>query len=261
MTTPNIEIPRSQWVDIYDLSGFEVGTSITIENISGSDMRISTNSTAPTDNGDDSGYRALAARTEENIRDGADGCFVWSNGQGVVNVYLSVPIIVGTGSNNTNRLQVDQGSTGFFEGRTFRVDYVVTAPVVIKVISPINFILTSQSLSSHDGISTMRAYRPEDGAEGGAFNVPANIKPNNIMDEHQPYIGEITAFTGGTFTPSDTDPNNARDYIKSKAATATAQVSTVGAGDIPERGLSAGIYYLVITGTDATFKFSYEERP
>lgn len=159
------------------------------------------------------------------------------------------------------RVQVDVGQTGFFEGREFRFDYEISTGIVFKFSSPIDFILQSQSLSSHDGVSTLTVWSANQGTEGGSFNVPAKVLPNNGMSDTPAYTPVITINSGGTFTPTDSDVNLSREYIKAVSANATAQRSTVGGNGVEERGLPAGDYYLVFTGTDASYRLVYEERP
>lgn len=162
--------------------------------------------------------------------------------------------------NHTQRVAVDNAQTGFWENREYRFDLEVSAPIVVKFSSPINFILQFQSLNSHDGEATFTAYRAADGTPGGTFS-PAGISnlPNNAMDNVPAYSKQITITSGGTFTPNG--GAIAREFIKAVAATATAQQTTVGGGAVPERGLPPGDYYLMFTGTDASYRLVYEERP
>ncbi|AZF88588.1 hypothetical protein [Vibrio phage P23] len=161
---------------------------------------------------------------------------------------------------DTGRLRVDVGQTGFWEGREFRLDIEVSAPIVYKFSSPVNFILQFQTLLSHDGISTFTAYRAADGTEGGTFTGDgiANF-PNNAMSDAPAYVQQTVITKGGTFAPTGTPVP--REFIKSRAATATAQQTTIGGSAIQERGLPPGDYYLVFTGTDASYRLVYEERP
>lgn len=174
---------------------------------------------------------------------------------------LPLPIMSTSDNPETARLQVDVGQTGFWEGREFRFERQISAPIVFKFDAPIDFILQGQTLESHDGTATLAVYLANQGTIGGAFDTPVNVVNNNIMSDTPSYIGQIQISTGGTFTPSDLDPNFAREYIKARAASATSQRSTVGGNAVPERGLPAGEYYLVFTGTDASYRLLYEERP
>lgn len=159
------------------------------------------------------------------------------------------------------RIRVDVAQTGFWEGREFRFDYEVSEPIVFKFSSPVNFILQSQELFSHDGESTLTVWSPTQGTPSGSFSTPAQILPNNGMSETPAYTRQVAINSGGTFAPTDTNPNLAREYIKVKAATSTAQRNTVGGSGVNERGLPAGDYYLLFTGTDASYRLVFEERP
>lgn len=162
---------------------------------------------------------------------------------------------------DTARLQVDVGQTGFWEGREFRFDYEISAPIVFKFSSPIDFILQSQTLLSHDGAATLTVWTPDQGTPSGVFGDAVNTLPNNAMSDTPPYTQQVSIASGGTFTPTDADPNLAKEYIKVTAATSTAQRNTVGGSGVSERGLPAGDYYLSFTGIDASYRLVFEERP
>lgn len=165
-----------------------------------------------------------------------------------------------TSDSETGRLKVDVAQTGFFEGREFRFDYEISGNYVVKVSSPVNFILQDQSLASHDSEATFTAWRSEQGTPGGTFTGDdVQTLPNNGMTDAPIYAPQIVVTGGGSFTPDAGE--KPREFIKSVAATATAQRTTVGGGAISERGLPPGDYYLVFTGTDASYRLVYEERP
>lgn len=174
---------------------------------------------------------------------------------------LPTPIMSTSDNGATARLKVDVAQTGFWEAREFRFEYEISAPIVFKFNAPIDFILQSQTLSSHDNTATLAVYLANQGVASGSFATPVTTVNNNLLSTAPAYTGQIVITTGGTFTPSDNDPNFAREYIKSRAASATSQRSTVGGNAVPERGLPAGEYYLVFTGADASYRLLYEERP
>lgn len=161
---------------------------------------------------------------------------------------------------DTARIRVDNAQTGFWEGREFRFDYEISGPIVFKFSSPVDFILQAQSLLSHDGEATLTVWTPDQGTPTGDFNADAKILPNNAMSSTPSYTRQVSITSGGGFTPTDANPNLSKEYIKVKSATATAQRTTVG-GSVQERGLPAGDYYLVFTGTDASYRLVFEERP
>lgn len=161
---------------------------------------------------------------------------------------------------DTARLRVDVGQTGFWEGREFRFDLEISAPIVVKLSSPVDFILQSQSLESRDGLATFTAYRAADGVPSGSFVADGIVNsPNNSMSDTPDYTQQTVITAGGSFVPNE--GAKAREIIKVKAATATAQRQTVGGNAIQERGLPPGDYYLMFTGTDASYRLVYEERP
>ncbi len=174
---------------------------------------------------------------------------------------LPVPVMSTSDDPATARLKVDISQTGFFAGRQFRFEYEISTPIVFKFNAPINFILQSQELLSHDGTATLAVYLANQGVAAGTFDQVITPVNNNAMSDAPAYAPAISIASGGTFTPSDNNPNFAREYIKAVSATATAQRSTVGGNAVPERGLPAGEYYLVFTGEDASYRLLYEERP
>lgn len=164
---------------------------------------------------------------------------------------------------DTARLRVDVGQTGFWEGREFRLNEPIdtsSSTFVIKVVSPIDFVLQLQRLVSETGKIEMRAYRSSDGVEGGTFSASAYYSNNNQMSDVPPYVGQVQVLTGGTFTPTDIDSQ--KEMIAAKAATATAQVQSVGGTSAKERGLPSETYYLVFTGGGVgIYDLILEERP
>lgn len=104
-------------------------------------------------------------------------------------------------------------------------------------------------------------WRANQGGASGTFNIPAFIKPNNAMSSAPTYTRQITISSGGDFTPTDSNPNLAGEYIKAVAATSTAQRNTAGGSGVSERGLAAGDYYMIFTGTNASYRLVFEERP
>lgn len=161
------------------------------------------------------------------------------------------------------RLRVDVAQTGFWEGREFRLNQPIDVSggdFVVKVVSPIDFVLQLQKLVSEDGKVEMRAYRSSDGVEGSVFSASPYYSNNNQMSDTPVYTGQVQVLTGGTFTPTDVDSQ--REIIVAKAATATAQTQSVGGSAAKERGLPADTYYLVFTGGGVgIYDLILEERP
>jgi hypothetical protein len=168
------------------------------------------------------------------------------------------------------RIKVDQGQTGLFARRVWRVSYEFTAladtPIVFKVSVPVNFMIQYQALEVDQGGIVMRAYRSTQGTEGGTFATPVPIYSANFMDEVPLYTFVTTINTGGTFTP--TGGQTAVETIRIRTSGATAQQISVGGATFGERGLGAGNFYLVfsrMTGVTGDCKGVYtlvvEERP
>lgn len=172
---------------------------------------------------------------------------------------------------NTRRLKVDVGQTGFWEGREFRISEELSIPsstqVVFKFTSPINFILTKQSIECDQEGIKFEAFRSSQGTEGGTFNQPIAIYGNNIQSGTPEYTGQIAITTGGTFTPSALPTGKPVEIIRLRTASATAQRTSVGGSASGERGLAADTYYLKFTnltgsGTaSGTYALTFQEQP
>jgi hypothetical protein len=161
----------------------------------------------------------------------------------------------------TGRIRVDVSQTGFWEKREFRLNEPIpTTGLVIRVTAPINFVLQLQQLISDDGLIVMRAYTAALGTAGGTWTPSKHYLPNNNMTEGPQYQAQIQVDVGGTFTP--TDVLNYREQLRARAASATAQASSVGANAVKERGLPPDTYYLVFTGLGSgDYNLLLEERP
>ena len=170
------------------------------------------------------------------------------------------------GGNGPNRrLRVDIGQTGFFAGREFRTfkEFSINAgqTLVVKVVVPINAILSEQSIELDSG--SIRVTNTTGGTPGGSFSdtLPV-IGKNNMTELPTPlYTPQITFAAGGTHTGGFVF-----DIHRIVAATATAQQSTVGNVIGDERGVAAGTYYVRYenfgSGTaTGTLWFIWEERP
>ena len=175
-----------------------------------------------------------------------------------------------TSSDHANeRLKVDVGQTGFWEGREFRVSYELSISSsvsrVLKFSSPVDFILQSQSLTCDEHGILFQAYRALQGNEGGVFDGYVPIYKNNFQSTAPGYTGQVAITTGGTFTPIDV--NSSVETIRLRTANATAQAVTVGGAVSGERGLAAGDYYLVFSNLAGSgtalgvYSLIFEERP
>lgn len=162
----------------------------------------------------------------------------------------------------TKRIKVDQGQTGFFERREFRIsielNVAVGTPLVLKFSSPVNFILWEQSLSVDANMIKFEAVLG--GTTGGAFDTPVQAWGKNRMTIEPEYIGEVTISSGGSITGGQV-----AEVLRVKSAGATGQQTSVGGNIASERGLPPGDYYLRFTaegGTaTGTFALVWEGRP
>ena len=174
-------------------------------------------------------------------------------------------------SRNTgfSRLRVDVAQTGFWEGREFRLNYPMTINtsdvLVLRFTAPIDFVLQLQALSASTVGLRFRAFREAQGTPGGTWTPVGNLLPNNSVSGTPAYTPQITIDEGGTFVPGGSELP--AETIDVKVATASGQRITVGGSAIKERGLPAGVYYLVFTNIDAAgdatgiYNLVYEERP
>lgn len=168
-----------------------------------------------------------------------------------------------TGSNpDTARVPVDNGQTGFFERREFRISQELSIlsgqSLTFRFSSPVNFILWEQVLECDANLLKFEAV--VGGTPSGTFNTPVPIWGKNRMTEQPEHVGQVTISTGGTVTGGQL-----AEVLRIQAAGATAQRSSVGGTIGSERGLPAGDYYLRLSaiGGDVTGTFAlvWEERP
>lgn len=163
------------------------------------------------------------------------------------------------------RLQVDQGSTGFFAGREFRTFRRLNIgngqSEVIEAVVPVNVILTGLKLSVQDGWADVETI--VGGTPGGTFGTPLPIfNRNNMTEVPTPvYTAQVTLATGGTHTGG-----TILDVISARSAGSTAQASSVGDALSDERGIGPGTYYFRVANVgsgdvDGVFSARWEERP
>lgn len=142
------------------------------------------------------------------------------------------------------RLRVDPGQTGFFAGRMFRsyteqVIPVAGPSVQFRFISPIDFILWSQTLTLTQGALRFEVFTGATDSGGWTTSLPI-IGVNRMSERPTPfYASQITIETGGDFTggtPVDT-------MIVRCANNQGNQSSQNAGGETTERGLPAGTYF------------------
>lgn len=173
-----------------------------------------------------------------------------------------------------DRVRVDVGQTGFFEGREFRSYYEfssensngieLAATRDLKFVSPVDFILQSQILICDKGGVRLQAYGGATDA-GGWASVP--VLGKNRSTSRRKYGGgfyeaQATVFAGGSFTGG-----TQLDVIRCRAASQTVASANVGANQDDERYLPAGTYYIrlqplvgVNDTSEGIYSISWEER-
>lgn len=169
----------------------------------------------------------------------------------------------------SQRLRVDDGSTGFFAGRVFRSYLESVIPVVgpavsIRFTSPIDFILLSQELVLTQGALRMEVFTGATTA--GVWVAMPSIGVNRMSERPTPFYNpQCVVETGGTFSGGTAVD---LQLLRSTAQNASAQNVT---GVIPDgRGLPAGVYHIrfsTLTGgltvNDAAqmvYSLEWEER-
>jgi len=167
-----------------------------------------------------------------------------------------------TSEQSTARLRVDNGQTGFFERREFRISEAFSiatgSTLVFKFSSPVNFILWEQVVSCDANMVIFEAV--VGGTPSGSFTTPITVWGKNRMTEQPAYTGQATINTGGVVTGGQI-----AEVLRIKSSNATAQQVSIGSTVSSERGLPAGDYYLRLTadgGTaTGTISLIWEERP
>ena len=179
-------------------------------------------------------------------------------------------------SSFARRIITDGGDSGFYNARECRISYEFTLDWassqvrVLKFISPMDFMLKSQTMSCDQGGIIFRAYRSTQGSEGGTFSTTVPSYLNNFMSEAPSYTPMISITTGGTFTPDGGQPSV--ETIRQVAnigggGPTSGSRNTVQGGVSGVRGLAAGTYYLtfsIITGVTVdsigVYDLVFEER-
>lgn len=174
-------------------------------------------------------------------------------------VSLPLDLITDGGDGPNRRLRVDDGQTGFFAGREFRMYREFSPAVVIKAVVPINVILWDISISLTAGEARIETVAG--GTEGGSFSETIPIFPRNTMSERPTpiYTPQVVLTAGGTHTGG-----TVLDVLLNKTGDNANFAASVGAASSDERGIGAGTYYFRVTTTGTTagiIKARWEERP
>ena len=184
------------------------------------------------------------------------------------------PELITSTAEGYGRVRVDQGQTGFFEGREFRTFYEFNLPAnnvqTLKFVSPVNFMLFEQSLTVDAGSVRLEAFI--NATEIATFNTPLPaIGKNRMSTRLAPfYTSQITVTTHATPVALGSSINitdaTRTDLSRVVASNSTAQQQSVSGGTQSERGLPAGIYYVRLHSfgngnATGVYSLIWEERP
>ena len=171
------------------------------------------------------------------------------------------------------RLRVDVGQTGFFEGREFRAYFefasekstslAVGGTRYFRFTAPVQFILQTQRLVCDTGGIRLRAFT--DATDGGGWSTAIPAIGKNRMDERrQPfYAAQCTLETGGSFTGG-----TEVDVLRARVASQSVSSQNVGASQDDERGLPISQFFLIAQplagvndASQGIYSIEWEERP
>ena len=266
-----------------DLTGIDQGKSVIVTNNTNSILRINRSLDKPTD--PLLSFPVWPAQTI--VVHGNDIQPIWARGsaQGHILVQMLtetvMPLtcvefpqdIVTSGVEKFRRLQVDQGQTGFFEGRNFRFMRKIRGDVIFKFTSTVDFVLYEQEFNVSSGNYEFHAWNADNVTETSSFNTDLSnrILNQNSSSEYRDYDGDryqtqVTIGTGGSINVIDEDAYN--DYADMVTSGFTAFRTGVTELANTQRYLSAGTYYLQFTdlstgstGVRGIYQIGWEERP
>lgn len=288
MSTKTIKLPdTSNYHDLYDITGLALGSSIIVSNNTGSQLRLIQYSEV--DDPEPKGVDGFIVYPGQTVlvhgndmlpilaKGGVDGTIVVQPLTSTVMNLVGVEFpqdIVTSGKESFRRLQVDNGQTGFFEGREFRLVRKLRLSgsgdkLIFKFESLVDLILFEQDFSITSGNYEFHVWRANNVTEDTPFtNTVTFFNKNNSDNEYRDYDGgryqsQVTISTGGTITVID--PDLYSDYSELKTSQATAQKTTVSAAGNRQRYVNAGTYYLEFTALSSDvrgiYTLGWEERP
>lgn len=173
----------------------------------------------------------------------------------------------GTGKTaQENRLPVDVGQTGFFEGREFRTFRRLNIPTgqtrVFRVVVPLNIILTRLQVELIGG--QVELITLLGGTPSGTFDTTLPVIPANTMTEvPDPHTPEVVITTGATAAHTG---GTELDVVMIKTADNSNFAAAVEGGNLA-RGVAADTYFIKVVNTDGAasavgvLRARWEERP
>lgn len=178
-------------------------------------------------------------------------------------VLAQPPLALITGTTKP-RLRVDVGQTGFFEKREFETfrefAAATTGTYVLRVVSPINFILQDLAVELEAGSARLATF--SGGTPTGVFSETLPYVAANTMTEtpaaYTPQLALTAIPSGGSLAGG-----SAIRVTRIKAADNSNFASSVGSTPDLVVGRGPGTYYIVLTLTAAigVLKGRFEERP
>lgn len=247
-----VSIPSNlTYTNLYTLSGFDAGTSLIITNNTSTTAFLVQASVPPLASSDQyplqSGQTVLVHATDDVvwIRGGTGPVLVQSVTE-TITPFTGVDLphdIYTSPTELYRRVKVDPGQTSFHDGREFRTFYefsiLAGASLYIQANAAIDTILYDVSCVVDAGSIRLSTYAGSTGT--GTYNIALPILPKNTMTLRSTpfYTAQNTLFRGGTGVTGGV----VIDTIRTVAANATAQQSSVGSKSFDQRGVGAGTYY------------------
>lgn len=247
-----VSIPSNlTYTNLYTLSGFDAGTSLIVTNNTSTTAFLVQASVPPLASSDQyplqSGQTVLVHATDDAvwIRGGTGPVLVQSVTETITPFTgVDLPHDIYTSPNELyRRVKVDPGQTSFHDGREFRTFYefsiLAGASLYIQANAAIDTILYDVSCVVDAGSIRLSTYAGSTGT--GTYNIALPILPKNTMTLRSSpfYTAQNTLFRGGTGVTGGV----VIDTIRTVAANATAQQSSVGSKSFDQRGVGAGTYY------------------
>lgn len=187
----------------------------------------------------------------------------------------SSPLLTDKGG-ASQRIRVDNGSTGFFAGKEFRTFFELNlaagASAYFKVSTPIDIIVQGLGIQVDDGEIKLEAFAAPT-PTGTWTNMLPIFGANRMNARPQPYYANQVTIGGGAGTggaPAATGSftgGTRLDVISAKTTNSSASASTQDAAVAGERGLPPGDVYLKATNIASSgvsrgyMRARWEERP
>lgn len=262
--------------NLYTLSGYDAGRSLIVTNNTADPAFLAQSATIPALDSFhyplNPGQTTLVQGNQDPIwiLGGSGPIFVQSVTETITAFqHMDLPKDAYTSVNEGfRRLQVDVAQTGLTEGREFRTFYRLNIPtgntVYLRFTSAVDFVIYGEQIVLADGWIDSTAYRIVDNVAGTWTDRPT-IARNITTDRPTPfYVSQAKLQVGGTYTFLAADEVGPPIIVR--AASATAQTSSIPAGNSRERYLLAGTYYLKMTamGTGTAvgcYYLDWEELP